>query len=189
MDGMDGIYDIKSTAAYKNLISLQADNSIDSETFAKHLSKLSKLHSYLMNYMKTENVLVTQLNQIKEENTRTLNENAILQKKQEEYTTKINAMNEECRKAKAELSEYENTRLLTKQFEIERLTEQISRTKEQIDNSEKEQLEILREQIKKLENEIEKSNTEFNNLFLYNPQNYHYINTVLIHSYFYIITV
>jgi predicted nuclease with TOPRIM domain len=63
-----------------------------------------------------------------------------LQKEQEELTIKINSINEECRKSKNELSEYENTRLLTKQFDIERLTEHIYRLNEKIDNSEKEQI-------------------------------------------------
>ena len=33
------------------------------------------------------------------------------------------SINEECRKAKAELSEYENTRLLNKQYTIERMND------------------------------------------------------------------
>lgn len=153
---MEGIYDIKSTAAYKQLFSLQGDNTIDAETFGKYLSKLTKVHQYLMNYMETENVLVNNLNKLKEENTKTLNEYAKLQKEQEEMTNKINNISEECRKAKVELSEYENTRLLNKQFDIERLNEHISRLKEQIDMSEKEQVENLKKQIEILQEEIKK---------------------------------
>jgi chromosome segregation ATPase len=161
---MEGIYDVKSTAAYKLLLSLQVDNTIDSETFGKYLSKLNKLHQYLMNYMETENVLVHNLNKLKEENIKTLNEYAKFQKEQEELTTKISTVNEECRKAKAELNEYENTRLLTKQFDIDRLSEHITRLKEQISNSEKEQLENLKRQIESLEKEIEKDKNNLNKL-------------------------
>jgi predicted nucleic acid-binding Zn-ribbon protein len=151
---MEGLFDYKTTGAYKILLSLQGDNTIDSETFVKYLNKLAKVHQYSMSYMHTEKNLSTSLKKLREDNTRTLNEYSELQKQQSELMELINRTSEECRKTKAELSEYENSRLLKKQWAIDRLYEQIDKLKREIDNKEKEQLENLKRQIEKIQEEI-----------------------------------
>jgi predicted nuclease with TOPRIM domain len=87
---------------------------------------------------------MTQISKIKEENNITLNEYTILQAQQNDLNDRLNSIYEECRKAKAELSEYENTRLLNKQYTIERMNDFICELKDQINNTEKEQIENLR---------------------------------------------
>jgi len=156
---MEGIYDVKTTSVYKILVSLQGDNTIDTETFSKYVNKIAKVHQYLMNYMETEKVIVSNLNKLKEENTKTLNDYAVLQKQQAELNDMINRTSDECRKAKGELAEYENTRLLKLQFDIDRLNEQISRIKEQIYNNEKEQIENLKKQIEVIQDDINRKTT------------------------------
>lgn len=151
---MEGVYDVKSTAAYKILMNLQGDNTIDTETFSKFVNKIAKVHQYLINYMETEKLIVSNLNKLKEENTKTLNDYAVLQKQQAELNDLINRTSEECRKAKGELAEYENTRLLKLQFDIDRLNEQITRIKEQIESNEKEQIESLKKQIESIQDDI-----------------------------------
>jgi chromosome segregation ATPase len=151
---MEGLFDYKTTGAYKILVSLQGDNTIDSETFVKYMNKLAKVHQYSMTYMQTEKVLSTSLKKLREDNTRTLNEYSELQKQQSELMELINKTSEECRKTKAELSEYENSRLLKKQWAIDRLYEQIDKLKREIDNKEKDQLENLKKQIEKIQEEI-----------------------------------
>jgi chromosome segregation ATPase len=157
---MEGIYDVKTTSAYKILSSLQGDNTIDTDTFGKYVNKIAKVHQYLINYMETEKVIVSNLNKLKEENTKTLNDYSVLQKQQAELNDLINRTSEECRKAKGELAEYENTRLLKLQFDIDRLNEQITRIQEQINNNEKEQIESLKKQIEIIQEEINKKSQQ-----------------------------
>ena len=155
---MEGIYDIKTTATYKLLSNLQGDNTIDNSAFGLYLNKLTTVHQYMIKYMEMEKVLVQNLNKIKEENNKTLNEYTVLQSQQNDLNDKLSSINEECRKAKAELSEYENTRLLNKQYTIERMNDFIGELKDQISNTEKEQLENLKRQILIVQEEIKKKN-------------------------------
>jgi len=163
---MKGIYDIKSTATYKLLSNLQGDNTIDSATFSQYLSKLTTVHQYMIKYMEMEKVLVQNLKKIKDENNITLNEYTVLQAQQNDLNDRLNSIYEECRKAKAELSEYENTRLLNKQYTIERMNDFISELKDQISNTEKDQIENLRKQIAKVQEDIKKKNETFEKLDL-----------------------
>lgn len=161
---MQGIYDIKTTATYKLLSNILGDNTIDNTTFSHYLSKLTTVHQYMIKYMEMEKVLVQNLHKIKEENNKTLNEYTVIQSQQNDLNERLNIINEECRKAKGELSEYENTRLLNKQYTIERMNDFISELKEQINNTEKEQVDNLKRQIAEIEEEINKKNEIFEKL-------------------------
>jgi chromosome segregation ATPase len=151
-------YDIKHTEAYKNLVNLQSDNTIDSEVFTKFAQKLVKVHQFLMKNMKLEQVLTDKLTKLKEENTKTLNDYAVLQKQQSDLNDLINRTSEESRKAKVELNEYENTRIANKLYEIEQKKDNIEELKKKIHNSEQEQIEALNKQIDLIKSLIKERN-------------------------------
>jgi len=56
------------------------------------------VHDHHIKYMETEKVYFQHLNKLKDEDTRTLNETAVLQKQQNDINEDINRLSEECRK-------------------------------------------------------------------------------------------
>jgi chromosome segregation ATPase len=158
---MESKYEVETLNAYKILEGLLTDHTIDQQTFSKYKLKLDSLNKYLMKYIEMETVLAGHLNDMKEKNNKTLNEFTILQSQQNDLNDKLYSLSEECRKAKTELSEYENTRILQKQYNVERLQEHIKDLNDKIDMTEKQQVEDLRKDIKKIEEEIAKKVEEF----------------------------
>jgi uncharacterized protein (DUF3084 family) len=108
--------------------------------------------------METEKILSQNLSKLKEENTKTLNDYAILQKQSTELNELISRTSEESRKAKVELSEYENTRIANKLYEIEQKREIIEDLKKKIHSSEQEQIEDLNKQIETIKENIKTKN-------------------------------
>ena len=56
------------------------------------------MHDHHIKYMETEKVYFQHLNKLKDEDTRTLNETAVLQKQQNDINEDTNRLSEECRK-------------------------------------------------------------------------------------------
>ena len=155
--------DIKSTKAYNILTNLHDDNTIDDEAFTKFSKKIEKIQECNINYMEYEKLLSKRLTAIKEENTKTLNEYAILTKQQSELNDKISVKLEEREQAKSQLTEYETNRALKSNYDLERNAEEIERLKQEIDENEAKQkalmqkeLDEIEESCKKKEEEIEK---------------------------------
>jgi chromosome segregation ATPase len=75
--------------------------------------------------MEAEKILNNYLNKLKEETLRTANEFNILQVQHTDINRLIISTSEDCRKAKAELTEYETNKLANKMFFIEQKKEVI----------------------------------------------------------------
>ena len=170
--------DIKSTKAYNILVALHEDHNIDEDTFNKFLKKLIKIQDCIVNYMEFEKLLDKRLNALKEENTKTLNEYALLSKQQNDLNDKISKKLEEREQAKSQLTEYETNRALKSNYDIERNQEEILKLKQAIkENEEKQTAQLLKElaeieaenqqkkdENQKLINDIAKEEENFKNL-------------------------
>ena len=152
--------DIKSTKAYKILTNLHDDHIIDEDTFNKFLKKLVKIQDCIVNYMEFEKLLDKRLNALKEENTKTLNEYAFLDKQQKDLNDKISKKLEEREQAKSQLTEYETNRALKSNYDIERNQEEILKLKQAIKENEDRQTAQLLKELAEIENENQQKRDE-----------------------------
>lgn len=131
------------------LKSLQMNNTIDHEKYLASVKKVKKLQDYLIQTQEAEKSSIQNLTKIKETNNKYNLEFSELQKEQREQQEIINNSTEELRKAKVELTEYENTRIANKIYEIEQKKENIEDLKQKIQNSEDEQMKRLNDEIER----------------------------------------
>lgn len=150
---------LEGSQIMKLLKTLQMNNTIDNQRYIHLVRKVKKVSDYLVEYQESEKTLMQYLSKLKEENNKNVTEYANLQAQQREQNEIINASNEELRKIKLELVEYENTRIANKDYEIMQKKENIEELKQKIHDSEEEQILKLNAEIDK----YKESCTQFKN--------------------------
>lgn len=124
---------------------------INEDKFLLILRKVDKVSEYLKNMQEAERACKLNYNKLFEKNQKYYIDIAGLQENQKEQLEIINSYTEDLRKAQLELGDYESTRLINKQYEIDQKKENIEDLKQRLQD-------IEDEQFKKLQTEIENYN-------------------------------